>query len=77
MIEQKNLNKKNNSNKTNHVLVKNELQKLVTFDSIPFIGQSYFNNDGAQFSLIFQLIYKTVKTFYGLPYIISEWVSTG
>ena len=33
------LNKKINSNKTKHVLVKNELKKLQTFDSSYFKGQ--------------------------------------
>ena len=33
------LNKKINSNKTKHVLVKNELKKLRTFDSSYFKGQ--------------------------------------
>ena len=48
----KSLNKKVTSNKTKHLLVKNELKKLQTFDSSLFIGQSYFNNNGAQLYLI-------------------------
>ena len=49
----KKVNKNLSSNKTKHVLVENELQKLEdkienlqTFDCL-FIGQNYFNNDGA------------------------------
>ena len=71
----KNVNKKVTSNKTKHLLVENEFKKLQTFDSSLFIGQSYFNNDGAQLYLIFQLIYKTIKIFSNTPYTISEWES--
>ena len=46
--------------------------KLQTYYLSLFIGQSYFNNDGAQIYLIFQAIYKTVTTFSGLTYSISE-----
>ena len=42
-----------------------------------FIGQSYFNNDGSQFYLIFQPIYKTITTFSGLKNTISEWETKG
>ena len=49
----KNLNKKITPNKTKHLLVENEFKKLQTFDSSLFIGQSYFNYDGAQIYLIF------------------------
>ena len=49
----KKVNKNLSSNKTKHVLVENELQKLEdkmenlqTFDCL-FIGQNYLNNDGA------------------------------
>ena len=73
----KNLYKKITSNKTKIVLVENEFKKLQTFDSSLFIGQSYFNNDGAQLYLIFQPICKTVTTFSGLPNIILQWESKG
>ena len=49
----KNLYRKITSNKTKIVLVENEFKKLQTFDSSLFIGQSCFNNDGAQIYLIF------------------------
>ena len=41
------LNKKVNSNKTNHLLVGNELQKLQTFDSIYFRVKRHFEENGA------------------------------
>ena len=58
-------------------LFKKELKKIQTFDSSLFIGQSYFNNDGAQLYLIFQLINKAITTFSDLPDTISEWESKG
>ena len=58
----KNLNNKVTWNKSKHLLVKNEFKKLQTFDLSPFIGQSYFYNDGAQLYLIFQALYYTLKT---------------
>ena len=42
------LNKKITSNKTKHLLVENELNKLKTFDSSYFIGKSHFNEDETQ-----------------------------
>ena len=53
------------------------LKKIQTFDSNLFIGQSYFNNDGAQLYLIFQPIYKTISTLSGLPETILEWECKG
>ena len=48
------LNKKITSNKTKHLLVENELNKLKTFDSSHFIGKSHFDEDGTQSYLVFQ-----------------------
>ena len=42
------LNRKITENKTKHLLVENELNKLETFDSSYFIGKSHFEEDGAQ-----------------------------
>ena len=42
------LNRKIAQNKTNHLLVENELNKLKTFDSTSFIGKSHFDEDGTQ-----------------------------
>ena len=72
-----NFNKRVNLNKTEYLLIENEFKKLQTFDSSPFIGQSYFTNDGAQIYLLFQPIHKTITTFSGLPDIILECESKG
>ena len=73
----KNLNKKITSDKTKHVLVRNELKNLQTIDSSLFIVKSYFNNKGSQLYLIFKPIYKTITTFSGLKDTISKWESKG
>ena len=39
-------NGKNNSDKTKHVLVENELKNLQTFYSSYFQGKSHFEEDG-------------------------------
>ena len=49
-----NLNRKVTQNKSKHLLVKNELSKLKTFDSDYFIGKSHFEEDGTQNYLVFQ-----------------------
>ena len=43
-----NNNIKVTSNKSNYLLTENKFKKLQTFDLGLFIGQSYFNNHGAQ-----------------------------
>ena len=57
----KSLNGKINSNKTKHLLVENELTKLQTFDLSYFRGKHYFEEDGTQYYLVFQLMYKYFK----------------
>ena len=42
-------------------LVKNELNKLKTFDLSYFIGKSHFEEDGVQTYLLFQPIHKYFK----------------
>ena len=76
------LNKKNNSNKTKHLLLENKFKKLQTFDSNFFISQNYFNNDGAQLYLIFHRVFckqkdiiTTIITISGLSNVISGWES--
>ena len=47
------LNRKITQNKTKHLLVENELNKLKTFDSSYYNGKSYFEEDGKPNYLIF------------------------
>ena len=76
MIHQKNVNKNATSNMRKHLIVENELKKLKTFDSSLFIGQIYFNNDGAQFYLMFELLYYTLKRLGDTEKIVL-WKSNG
>ena len=46
------------SNKSKHLFVENELEKLKTFDSIYFKGKGHFEQDGTQNYLVFQPMYK-------------------
>ena len=55
------LNRKITENKTENLLVKNELNKLKTFDSSYFIGKSHFEEDGTENYLVFQPINKYLK----------------
>ena len=55
------LNRKITQNKTKHLLVENELDKLKTFDSGYFIGKSHFEEDDTQNHLVFQPIFKYFK----------------
>ena len=48
-----NLNRKIAKNKTDHLLVQNELKKPKTFDLRYFIGKNYFGEDGVQNYLVF------------------------
>ena len=45
-------NRKITKNKTDHLLVQNELKKLRTFDLSYFIGKNYFEEDGSQNYLV-------------------------
>ena len=47
------LNRKIMSDKTKHLLVKNELKKLKTFDSIYYCGKRYFEDRGTHNYLVF------------------------
>ena len=53
-----NLNRKITKNKTDHLLVQNQLKKLKTFDLGYFIGKNYFGEDGAQNYLVFQPLFR-------------------
>ena len=70
------LNRKVTANKTTHLLVQNELNKLKTFDSSYFIGKSYFEEDGVQNYLVFQPINEYFKSITNNNYILS-WISKG
>ena len=50
------LNRRITQNKSKHLLVENELNKLKTFDFSYFIGKSHFGEDGTQSCLVFQLM---------------------
>ena len=72
------LTRKITAKKSKHLLAENELKKLKTFDSIYFIGKSYFEEDGTQNYLQFQPIirYFKVNTITNTDY-VSSWKSKG
>ena len=72
-------NRKITSNKTKHLLVENELNKLKTFDSSYFIGKSHFEEDGTQNYLVFQPMYRYFKRIAGVGSgdYIYYWKSKG
>ena len=70
------LNRKITSNKTKHLLVENELNKLKTFDSSYFIGKSHFEEDGTQNYLVFQPLNKYFKVIDNADY-VSSWKYKG
>ena len=72
-----NLNRKITKNKTDHLLVQNELNKLKTFDSSYFIGKSHFEEDGVQNYLVFQPIirYFKVNTINNVTDYVLSWQS--
>ena len=69
-------NRKITENKTKHLLVQNNIKKLQTFDSSYFKGKIYFEEDGVQNYLVFQLIRRYFKTLANTKY-ISSWKSKG
>ena len=69
------LNRKTTQNKSKHLLVENEWNKLKTFDSSYFTGKSHFEEDCTQNYLVFQPMYRYFKT--GSSYHISSWTSKG
>ena len=58
------ISRKINKNKSKHLLVENELNKLKTFDSSYFRGKNYFDEDGTQNYHIFQPIAMYLKVAY-------------
>ena len=67
------LTKKITQNKTKHLLVENELNKLKTFDSGYIIGKSHFEEEGTQNYLVFQPIYRYFELFSITQYL--EYIS--
>ena len=66
------LNRKIIANKSKHLLVENELKKLKTLNLSYFIGKNYFEEDGTQNYLVFQLIRK----YFEFVNINNEWYIT-
>ena len=69
------LNKKITSNKTDHLLVENELKKLKTFDSSYFRGKSHFEEDSTQNYVVFQPINRYFKVMANTKY--KSWKNHG
>ena len=69
------LHRKINKNKTDHLIVKNELNKLKTFGSGYFIGKSHFEEDGTQNYLVFQPIirYFKINTIINVADYVLSW----
>ena len=65
------LNRKITQNKTKHLLVEDELNKLKTFDSSYFIGKSHFEEYDVQNYLVFQPLNKYFKVITNTVYISS------
>ena len=72
-----NLNRKITKNKTDHLLVQNELKKLKTFDLSYFIGKNYFEEDGAQNYFVFQPLFRYFKLNSNNTNTILSWRSKG
>ena len=69
-------NRKITQNKSKHLLVENELNKLKTFDSSYFIRKSHFEEDGTQNYIVFQPKSKYFKSITNTAY-VSSWKSQG
>ena len=68
------LNRKITKNKTDHLLVQNELKKMKTFNSSYFIGKSHFQENGVQDYLVFQPSNKYFKVITNVnKKYISSW----
>ena len=65
----KSQNQKINSNKTKHLLVENELEKLKIFDLSYFKSKSHFEEGGTQNYLVFQPMYRYFKLIANTKYI--------
>ena len=70
------LNRKITQNKSKHLLVENELNKLKTFEWSYFISKSHFEEDGTQNYLVFQPMYRSFKVITNTDY-VSSWKFMG
>ena len=70
------LNRKITQNKSKHLLVENELNKLKAFDSSYYNDKNYFEESGKSNYLIFQPISKYFKIIAN-TILISSWKSKG
>ena len=66
------LKRKITQNKTKHLLIENELNKLKAFDSSYFIGKSHFEEDATENYLVFKPINKYFKVITNTDY-ASSW----
>ena len=66
------LNRKITQNKTKHLLIENELNKLKSFDSSYFIDKSYFEEDSSQNYLVSQTINKYFKVITNNDYVSTN-----
>ena len=66
------LNRKITKNKTDHLIVKNKLNKLKTFDSSYHNGKSYFEEDKKPNYSIFQPLNKYFKVNFNSLYYVSS-----
>ena len=73
------LKRKITKNKTDHLILKNELNKLKTFDSGYFIGKNHFEEDRTQNYLVFQPIfrYSKINTAINVAVYVLSWKSKG
>ena len=68
------LTRKITKNKSDHLLVRNKLNKLKSFDSSYFIGKNHLEEDGAPNYLLFQPMYRYFTIITDTDY-ISSWKS--
>ena len=73
-VKLSNLNRKCTSNKTKHLLIENELNKLKVFALSYFRGKSRFEEDGTQNYLVFQPMYIYFRLMTNTSNILS-WQS--
>ena len=66
------INRKIMENKTENVIIENQLNKLKTFDSSYFIGKNHFEEDGTQNYLVFQPTHKYFNVITNTDCFIME-----